>query len=105
MDETTLNNITDAIKEKVGEETFATFSDDISEIINGNNANLASISDKDEKIAELTKRNADLVTANGNLFKRIPMGKEVEENEEKEEKKKIDISSLFDGQGHFKKKL
>lgn len=104
MDEQALNKLTDSIKEKVGEETFATFSDDISEIINGNNANIANINEQEEKIAELTKRNADLVTANGNLFKRIPMGKEVEETEEKENKK-VDISSLFDGQGHFKKKL
>lgn len=104
MDENDLNNITDNIKEKLGEETFATISDDISEIINGNNNNINSMNEKDTKIADLEKRNSDLVTANGNLFKRIPMGKEDDEIEKKESKP-VDISSLFDGKGHFKKKL
>lgn len=104
MDEQALNKITDSIKEKLGEETFATISDDMSEIINGNNLNNSQIAEKDETINTLNKRNADLVTANGNLFKRIPMGKEVEDKED-EKPKKIDIASLFDGQGHFKKKL
>lgn len=104
MDEENLNKLTDNIKDKVGEEVFATISDDISEIINGNNQNLATIENSNTKIAELTKRNEDLVTANGNLFKRIPLGKNEDDIEERKPKK-VNIASLFDGKGHFKKKL
>lgn len=103
MDEKALTKISNSIKKKIGEENFAKISDDMGTLITGNAANLETIKKSEEQITELRETNAQLITANGNLLKQVPMGIEEPDNSEKESKKpeKIDVRSAFDSKGNF----
>lgn len=102
MDEKQLTKISNSIKKKIGEENFAKISDDMGTLITGNASNLEELKKREEQITELKETNQQLITANGNLLKQVPMGSEEPDDSEKESKtEKIDLRSAFDANGNF----
>ena len=102
MDEKQLTKISNSIKKKIGEEKFAKISDDMGTLITGNASNLEELKKREEQITELKETNQQLITANGNLLKQVPMGSEEPDDSEKESKtEKIDLRSAFDKNGNF----
>lgn len=102
MDEKQLTKISNSIKKKIGEENFAKISDDMGTLITGNASNLEELKKREEQITELKETNQQLITANGNLLKQVPMGSEEPDDSEKESKtEKIDLRSAFDKNGNF----
>lgn len=105
MDENELNKIGDSIKEKLGEEEFARISDDWGTLITGNALNRDEITKRDEQISKLKESNKQLISANGNLLKQVPMGSaesEASEDQEEDQKpKRFNYSTAFDKSGHF----
>lgn len=102
MDDKQLNKISNSIKKKIGDENFAKISDDMGTLITGNSSNLAEIKKRDEQIAELKTTNEQLITANGNLLKQVPMGSDTDDTPEKEtEPKDLNMREAFDEFGNF----
>lgn len=101
MDEKELNQISNSIKEKLGEEAFARISDDMGTLITGNALNLDEIKKRDEQISQLQESNKQLITANGNLLKQVPMGREEPVQTEEEERQPISLKDAFDSKGNF----
>lgn len=102
MTEEELNNISNSIKDKVGEETFATISDDLGKIITGRETMAKDIEDRDKTIANLKDKNQQLVDANASLFKQIPTSSSQKEAETEEVSKPISLRDVFDKNGNFK---
>lgn len=96
--------LTGKIEETLGKESFATISDTIGEILTGNAENMKALADRDTEISKLKDRNDKLVTANGALLQRVPMGKsETSKPKESEEKPaRIDLKDAFDSKGNFR---
>ena len=103
MDDKELTRISDSIKEKLGEEDFAKISDSIGELITGNSLNLDEIKNRDEQISKLRETNAQLITANGNLLKQVPVVNNEADDEDDEEAKpqRIKLRDAFDKNGMF----
>lgn len=104
MDNNELNAISESIKEKIGEESFAKISDDMGTLITGNTLNLDAIKSKEEEITQLKQSNQQLITANGNLLKKVPMGTETkrsDEDDEDDKPKRFNYMSSFDKSGRF----
>lgn len=102
MDEKELNQISNSIKEKLGDEAFARISDDMGTLITGNALNLDEIKKRDEEISKLQESNKQLITANGNLLKQVPMGREEPVPTEEEKKQpEISLKDAFDSRGNF----
>lgn len=103
MDDDKILELTGKIEQTLGAENFATISDTIGELLTGNSVNMKAIKDRDEKIATLQDRNEKLVTANGALLQKIPVGKMVEKTEEKTEETtpKLRFKDAFDKNGNF----
>lgn len=86
-----------SIQEKIGEEASNLILDDIAILINDNKIMNDTISQKEEKIKTLEKRNENLQTVNGNLLQQVSMGKEPEKENLNENKPSIiDLRSVFD---------
>lgn len=67
-----------------------------------NNANmLRQQQEKDREIATLIKDKENLISANGNLLKQIPLGTTEEFKQEKEEVKDFSFKKMFDKKGNF----
>lgn len=105
MDDDKILELTSNIEKTLGKENFATISDTIGEILTGNAENMKAIASRDEEIKKLEDRNQKLVSANGALLQKIPMGIEKEESEEKPSPKeeKISYKDIFDKKGNFLK--
>ena len=103
MDDDKILELTGKIESTLGKESFATISDTIGEILTGNSINMQTISDKNKEIDKLKDRNEKLVSANGALLQKVPMGKvDAGAKEEKQEKpEKIRIKDAFDSNGNF----
>lgn len=101
MDENELNKISNSIKEKLGDEAFARISDDMGTLITGNALNLDEIKKKDEQISQLQESNKQLITANGNLLKQVPMGSDEPDKKEEAQPQKINLRDAFDKNGNF----
>lgn len=103
MDDDKILELTGKIEETLGKESFATISDTIGEILTGNTINMKTISDKNKEIDTLKDRNEKLVSANGALLQKVPMGKiEATPKEEKQEKSvKVNLKDAFDSKGNF----
>ena len=102
MDDNELNKISESIREKLGDEAFARISDDMGTLITGNALNLDEIKKRDEQITKLQESNKQLISANGNLLKQVPMGNDDPEVTEEEQKpKKFNYSAAFDKSGKF----
>lgn len=103
MDDDKILELTGNIEKTLGKEAFATISDTIGELLTGNAENMKSIAQKDEEIKNLKSRNDKLVSANGALLQKVPMGFETKKAPEPEEDKtpKLNIRDAFDSKGNF----
>lgn len=106
MDSKILDDITNSIKTKLGDDNVALISDDLGMLITENNKSVNTINDLNKKVDSLTDKNNLLSTANSRLLSQIPMEKEDTKAQEKEEKPSIEsftLKDLFDEKGHFKR--
>lgn len=95
-----LEEIQNAIKEKIGEENSSLILDDF--------ANLIVEVDKDNKekeelcksLEKSKKENEILIKANGNLLQQVAMGVEEKPEDEKKEEK-YNLSDAFNADGEF----
>ena len=106
MDDDKILEITSSIEETLGKDAFATISDKVGELLTGNTENMKAIAERDAEIDKLKDKNDKLVSANGALLQRIPMG--YEQNDRKKEKeeaptKSISLKDAFDSKGNFRK--
>ena len=93
-----------SIKQKIGEEKYATISDDMVNLYSKVDAEVKNREAKDKEIAELKNRNEKLIEANGNLLKQIPMSYQKEKQKEETENKgyqPIELNKVFDKNGNF----
>ena len=105
MDDDRILELTGKIEETLGKESFATISDTIGEILTGNTINMQTLADKNKEIETLKDRNEKLVSANGALLQKVPMGIKAEDStkEEKQEKPaRLKLKDAFDAKGNFK---
>lgn len=106
MDSKILDDFTNSIKTKLGDDNIAIIGDDLGMLITENNKSINTINDLEKEVANLTDKNALLTSANSRLLSQIPMEKdEGREQEKKEESKPTEftLKDLFDSKGHFKK--
>ena len=102
MDDNKILELTSKIESTLGAENFAMISDTVGEILTGNTLNMQAIADRDKEITTLKDRNDKLVSANGALLQKLPVGKEKPQaKSEEEQPKKIDLKSAFDKNGNF----
>lgn len=102
MDDNKILELTSKIESTLGAENFAMISDTVGEILTGNSLNMQAIADRDKEIDTLKDRNDKLVSANGALLQKLPVGKEkLQAKSEEEQPKKIDLKSAFDKNGNF----
>lgn len=106
MDDNKILELTSKIENTLGAENFAMISDTVGELLTGNTLNMQSIADRDAEIKELKSRNEKLVSANGALLQKVPMGKEktansTAESSEKPVEKHISWNEIFDKKGNF----
>lgn len=104
MNDDKILELTGKIEETLGKDDFATISDTIGEILTGNAENMKQLADKDAEIAKLKDRNEKLVSANGALLQKVPVG--VQKSEETAEEKdktpvRISMKDAFDKNGNF----
>ena len=104
MDDDKILELTGRIEETLGKDAFATISDTVGEILTGNTMNMKAIAERDKRIATLQDRNDKLVSANGALLQKVPMGFESPKKQkaEEEETPKINLKDAFDARGNFK---
>lgn len=103
MNQEEFNNLTNSLKEKLGDENTALISDELASIINNSNSMYQTIRNNEDTITKIKKEKEDLISTNGKLLQQIPVGFEKEEKEEKEEKKNVSFKDFFDENGKFKK--
>ena len=102
MNDDKILELTSKIESTLGKENFAMISDTVGEILTGNTINMKAIADRDKEIDTLRDRNEKLVSANGALLQKLPVGKEkLQSKSEEEPVKKIDLNSAFDKHGNF----
>lgn len=103
MDDDKILELTGKIEETLGKDNFATISDTIGEILTGNAENMKILAEKDDEITKLKDRNDKLVTANGALLQKVPMGIEKKRTPDtsSEETPKISMKDIFDSHGNF----
>ena len=107
MNSKTLDEITDSIKNKLGDENFSIIGDDIGMLITENNKSINTIDELNKNVSELKNKNDLLVSANSRLLSQIPMEKDEPREQAKEESskpKEFTLMDLFDDKGHFKKR-
>lgn len=108
MDSKILDEITNSIKTKLGDDNVALIGDDLGMLITENNKSVNTIHDLNNEVATLKDKNNLLTSANSRLLSQIPMEKEESKEQEKEEKSSkssFSLMDLFDEKGHFKKRL
>ena len=106
MDSKILDEITNSIKTKLGDDNVALIGDDLGMLITENNKSVNTINDLNDEVKNLKSKNELFPSANSRLLSQIPMEKEEsKEQEKKEESKPIEftLKDLFDSKGHFKK--
>ena len=106
MDSKILDDITNSIKTKLGDDNVAVIGDDLGMLITENNKSINTINDLNGKVKTLEDKNKLLIDANSRLLTQIPMEKEDtkgQENEESSKPKEFTLRDLFDDKGHFKK--
>lgn len=101
-----IEDITNSIKTKLDEETYAKISDDIANLSIFDNNNSTLLNEKNNEIIKLKDDKEQLIKANGNLMLKIPRGTEEPFEEKREEQKKtFDFRDCFDEKGNFKSKM
>lgn len=105
MDDDKILEYTSKMENTLGKEQFAMISDTVGEILTGNTLNMKAIKDRDEQIAKLKDKNEKLVTANGALLQKVPVGiqepQKAPEKVKPVEKKEISWNDIFDKKGNF----
>lgn len=103
MDDDKILELTSKIETTLGKENFAMISDTVGEILTGNTINMQAIADRDSEIKSLKDRNDKLVSANGALLQKLPVGKEkpLAKSEDEEPVKEINLRDAFDKNGNF----
>lgn len=103
MDDDKILELTGKIEETLGKDNFAMISDTIGEILTGNAENMKTLSERNETIKKLEDRNEKLVSANGALLQKVPMGfeKKAPKEEKEEPIQKISLKDAFDKNGNF----
>lgn len=106
MKQEEMQTLTNAIQEKLGDNS-GIIADDLAKIISNNSQQNSEIENRDSRIKQLEKQNELLTTANGSLLQQIAMGEETPPHEtqknEETPKKKFDFKSVFDKKGRFTK--
>lgn len=98
-----IKEILDNMSAKLGESNDLIV-DDIARLIQYENENNETITNKDKEIAELTKRNETLTTVNANLLKSVPVITEKEVTPPAVEPEiSISWNDCFDEKGNFKR--
>lgn len=102
-----IEEITDSIKSKLGEEETGKIADDLANLLIQNKSLNDTISNKDKEINKLKDDKDLLVNANASLLLKIPAGKENEsgfnnQNENDDVKKPFDFRKVFEN-GKFKR--
>lgn len=101
-----IDEITNSIKEKLGEEESGKIADDLASLIIHDKSLNDSIQSKDKEIEKLKGDKDLLVNANANLLLKIPAGKvdddEFSNNSKMDENKPFDFRSVFKD-GKFKR--
>lgn len=100
-----LENKLNNMQEKLGEEASNLILDDIAVLINDNKLMNDAISQKDEKIKTLEKRNENLQIVNGNLLQQVSVGEDpkIQTQEKETAPNIIDLRTVFDKNGNFKR--
>lgn len=103
MDDDKILELTSKIEATLGKDNAAMISDTLGEIITGNAENMKLIAARDEEIKNLQDRNDKLVSANGALLQKVPMGfeKKAPKEEKEEPTPKISLKDAFDKNGNF----
>lgn len=93
------------MQEILGDENFAKVADSIAVISAANEESLTKIAGLETDKRNLEQDKADLVRANGALFKQIPMGETPPDDQGKapEPVNPIDFHTFFNADGSFKK--
>ena len=94
-----IEEYTNKIREKLGEDNSAKIADDIANMLTYDSKLHKDIKDRDEEITRLKKDKDMLIEANGNLLQQVAFGKEESKSEVIEEPKKFDFKSVFDKNG------
>ena len=94
-----IEEYTNKIREKLGEDNSAKIADDIANMLTYDSKLHKDIKDRDEEINRLKKDKDMLIEANGNLLQQVAFGKEESKSEVIEEPKKFDFKSVFDKNG------
>ncbi len=101
-----IDEITNSIKEKLGDEESGKIADDLATLLIHDKSLNDSIQNKDKEIEKLKNDKDLLVSANANLLLKIPAGKESDEefstSQKMEENKPFDFRTIFQD-GKFKK--
>ncbi len=107
VDSKRLDDITNSIKEKLGDENIALISDDLGDLLSENSNTISTINDLNKKVSDMQEKNEMLVKANSRLLSQIPMEVEDarEQKEEKETPKSFNFLDAFDEKGHFKRRF
>lgn len=96
-------NLTNSIKDKLGEENSAKIADDLAKLITDNNQMNKTLESKDNEITKLKEDKDLLQQTNMNLLQQIPMGEESKPSVPEDNKPKfIDFREGFDEKGNFK---
>lgn len=102
MDDNKILELTSKIESTLGAENFAMISDTVGEILTGNTLNMQALADRDKEIDTLKSRNEKLVSANGALLQKLPVGKsEPTVTKSEEAPKKLSWKDAFDKNGNF----
>lgn len=101
-----IDEITNSIKEKLGDEESGKIADDLANLMIHDKSLNDSINSKETEIEKLKKDKDLLVSANANLLLKIPAGKvdddEFSNNQKMEEYKPFDFRTVFKD-GKFKR--
>ena len=101
-----IDEITNSIKEKLGEEESGKIADDLANLLIHDKSLTESIQNKDKEIEKIKGDKDLLVSANANLLLKIPAGKvdddEFSNNSKMDENKPFDFRSVFKD-GKFKR--
>ena len=106
MDSKILDEITNSIKTKLGDDNIALIGDDLGMLITENNKSVNLINDLNKEVDNLKDKNTLLTSANSRLLSQIPMEKEDTKAQEEKEKPSVEsftLKDLFDEKGHFKR--
>ena len=107
MNSEILDEITNSIKTKLGDDNVALIGDDLGMLITENNKSINTINELNNEVKTLTDKNNLLTSANSRLLSQIPMEKEEPREQEQKESskpKEFSLMDLFDDKGHFKKR-